>query len=125
MRTLVSLSLVVVGLIHLLPLPGLFGGAQLAALYGLPFDDPNLLILMRHRALLFGLLGGYCVVAAFRPSLQAAALIAAWISVAGFLLLAWSAGAYNAQIARVVIADLVALVSLVAGSVALYRLRRV
>jgi hypothetical protein len=124
MRTLVSLSLVVVGLIHLLPLPGLFGGTQLAALYGLPFDDPNLLILMRHRALLFGLLGGYCVVAAFRPSLQASALIAAWISVAGFLLLAWSAGGYNAQIARVVIADLVALVSLVAGSVALYRLRR-
>ena len=124
MRTLVCLCLLVVGLIHLLPLPGLFGGAQLAALYGLAFDDPNLLILMRHRALLFGVLGLFCVVAAFRPDLQAAALVAAWISVVGFLLLAWSTGGYNAQIARVVIADFVALAALVAGSLALYLLRR-
>lgn len=57
MRHLVSTMLVVVAVIHLLPLSGWFGPERLTALYGLPFDEPNLAILMRHRAVLFGLLG--------------------------------------------------------------------
>jgi len=59
MRLLISAMLIVVGVIHLLPLSGVLGSARLGALYGVPIDDPNLEILMRHRAVLFGLLGGY------------------------------------------------------------------
>ena len=70
MRYLVSGSLVLAGVIHLLPLSGLLGAERLAALYGLDFSEPNLSILMRHRAVLFGLLGAFLVFAAFRPSLQ-------------------------------------------------------
>ena len=57
MRYLVSATLVLVGLIHLLPLSGVLSADQLASLYGLSFSEPNLAILMRHRAVLFGLLG--------------------------------------------------------------------
>ena len=118
MRYTVSAMLVVVAVIHLLPLSGVLGAGRLAALYGLPFDKPNLAILMRHRAVLFGLLGGFLLLAAFRPAFQPVALIAGFVSVASFLILAWSEGVYNAQLGRVVVADLVALLCLVVGAVA-------
>ncbi len=124
MRYLVSAMLVVVGIIHLLPVSGVMGAERLSALYGLRFDEPNLAILMRHRAMLFGLLGLFLVAAAFRPNLQGIALVAGFPSVLSFLYLAWSVGSYNAQIGRVFLADIVALVCLVIGTAAFLYARR-
>lgn len=116
MRHLVSAMLVVVGVIHLLPLSGVLGSERLAALYGLPFDETNLAILMRHRAVLFGLLGLFLCFAAFRPAWQTIAFVAGFVSVVSFLWLARSTGGYNALVARVVVADIVALVCLIIGA---------
>jgi uncharacterized BrkB/YihY/UPF0761 family membrane protein len=118
MRYLISAMLVVVGIIHLLPVSCVLGSDRLAALYGLPFGEPNLAILMRHRAVLFGLLGLFLIYAAFRPQLQAIAFIGGFVSVVSFLWLAWSVGGYNHQIARVVMVDIVALICLVVGAAA-------
>lgn len=118
MHYLVSTMLIVVAVIHLLPLTGALGSERLAALYGLSFTEPNLAILMRHRAVLFGLLGAFLLLAAFRPALQAIAFIAGFVSVLSFLWLAWSTGGYNAQIARVFTADIVALICLLIGGAA-------
>lgn len=115
MRYLVSAMLVVVAIIHLLPLSGVFGSERLTTLYGVPFSDPNLAILMRHRAVLFGLLGLFFLFAAFRPPFQIVAFIAGFLSVVSFLWLAMSVGGYNAQVARVFMADIVALVCLLIG----------
>ncbi|QTN30766.1 phosphopantetheine adenylyltransferase [Rhodoferax sp. AJA081-3] len=115
MHYLTMAMLMVVGIIHLLPMSGVLGTERLAALYGLPINEPNLAILMRHRAVLFGLLGLFLVYAAFRPGLQTLAFVAGFASVLSFLWLAWSQGGYNPQIQRVVIADVVALVCLVLG----------
>lgn len=124
MRYVVPTMLIVVGVIHLMPLSGALGSERLAVLYGLSFDQPDLAILMRHRAVLFGLLGGFLLLAAFRTELQTIALIAGFVSVVSFLYLAWSTGNYNAQIGRVFAADVVALACLVIGAVAhAYRLR--
>jgi hypothetical protein len=117
-RYLVSAMLVVVGIIHLLPLSGVLGSERVAALYGLSMGDPNLAILMRHRAVLFGLLGAFFLVAAFAVPLQTAAFIAGFVSVVSFLWLAWSVGGYNAQVARVLTADIIALVCLIVGAAA-------
>ena len=119
MRYLIAGSLVIVAIIHLLPLSGVLGSERLAALYGLTFDEPNLEILMRHRAVLFGLLGAFLLYAAFKPALQGLGFIAGFISVLSFLALAWSRGGYNAALERVVVADIVALVCLTVGVVAL------
>jgi hypothetical protein len=118
MKYVVAASLLVVGVIHLLPLAGVLGADRVALLYNVSIQDPNLAILMRHRAVLFGLLGGFLVAAAFLPALQTAALIAGFVSVVSFLALAWTTGGYNAAIGRVVTADLVALACLVAGAAA-------
>ncbi len=124
MRALVAICLVVVGFIHLLPLTGVLGSEKLATLYGTSFADPNLEILMRHRAVLFGLLGAFLIVAAFRREWQTAAFVAGAVSVLSFLLLARVSGGYNAQLGRVVVVDLIALASLVVGAVARWALSR-
>jgi hypothetical protein len=124
MRYLISATLILTAIIHLLPLPGVLGSERLAALYGLDVLEPNLAILMRHRAVLFGLLGVYLAIAAFRPAWQPAAFLAGLISVVTFLWLARSTGHYNAQIARVVAADVVALVALLIGAGAYIAMRR-
>lgn len=84
MRYLVSAMLVVVAVIHLLPLSGVLGSERLAALYGLSFNEPNLAILMRHRAVLFGLLGLFLSGPHFRQSrswlaLSALSLFCGWL----------------------------------------------
>lgn len=116
--------LIIIGIIHLLPLSGFLGAERLATLYGIAFSDPNLVILMRHRAVLFGLLGLFLILAAFKPAWQSLAFGAGFISVLSFIWLAWSVGGYNMQISRVVIADIGALVCLIVGSIAYYSLYR-
>jgi hypothetical protein len=115
MRYLVSTMLIIVAVIHLLPLSGVVGGERISALYGVSIGEPNLAILMRHRAVLFGILGAFFLFAAFRPAYQSLAFVAGFVSVISFLWLAYSVGGYNAQVARVFTADVVALVCLVIG----------
>jgi hypothetical protein len=117
MKYLVSAMLALVGVIHLLPLSGVLGSERLASLYGLQFNEPNLEILMRHRAVLFGLLGAFLIFAAFKPAYQTVAFIGGFTSVVSFLYLAWAVGAYNEQIGRVFVADVVALACLIVGGV--------
>jgi len=108
--------LTLAGVIHLLPLPGILGAGQLTRLYGVAADDPNVAILLQHRAVLFGLLGVLLIAAAFRPDLRAVALIAGLVSTMSFLAIVWSVGGYNAQVARVVAADLLAVVLLLVAA---------
>lgn len=115
MDYIISAMLVVVAIIHLLPLSGVLSRDRLAALYGISFNEPNLEILMRHRAVLFGLLGVFLLYAAFQPTVQLLAFIAGFVSVVSFLWLARSVGNYNEQVGRVFTADIVALVCLVIG----------
>src|SRR6185503_5462536 len=98
MRILVSVMLLVADEVHLPPLSGVLGAKRLTDLYGLDFTDPSLVILMRHRAVLFGLLAVFLIYAAFRPALQPLALVAGLVSVVSFLCLAWSVGGYNASV---------------------------
>lgn len=118
MRHLAPAMLVVVAVIHLLPLSGALGVARLQVLYGIPFDEPNLAILMRHRAVLFGLLGVFLLYAVIRQSYRTAAFIAGFVSVVSFLALAGSTPSFNDALRRVVTADVIALACLVIGVVA-------
>lgn len=124
MRRFVSAMLIVVGIIHWLPVPGVLGAERLMSLYGISFSDPGLLLLMQHRAVLFALLGLFLVYAAFRPALQPLAFAAALVSVVSFMGLAWPPGIQSAAIRRIFLADVVALVCLVLGLAAFAHGRR-
>ena len=112
MQKTITALLILVGVIHLLPISGVLGAERLSALYGLSFQEPNISILMRHRAVLFGILGLFFVYAAFQPTLQPLAFAAGFISVISFIGIAWSVGGYNGAVGKIVLADQVALASL-------------
>ena len=106
-HTALAATLLLAGLVNALPVLGLMGGERLQMLYGLSFDDPSLRILMRHRALLFGLLGGVMIAAAFLPAWRVPMAVLGLVSMAGFIVLAGLEGGGNAAIQRVVKADVV------------------
>jgi len=120
-QNVITALMLVVAVIHLLPIAGFFGADRLSSLYGIEVDDPNLEILMRHRAVLFGILGMFFAYAAFLPELQPIAFIAAAASLATFFYLAVAVEDYGPPIRKVVVADVVAVVCL-AAAVLLYAL---
>lgn len=117
MRHATFACLLLAALIHLLPVAGVLGAERLQALYGVVLDDPNLVLLMRHRAVLFGIVGALLAAAAFRPALRTAALLVGGASALSFLALAWSSTGLNADVGRVVTADIVAVVALAAAAI--------
>jgi hypothetical protein len=118
MKYVSIVALLVAGIIHLLPVPGVMGASTLARLYGIEVNDPNTAILLQHRALLFGVLGVLMLSAIALPWLRVTVLTVALFSAASFLVVAMAVGGYNPAISRVVVADVVASVLLAAGLVA-------
>ena len=117
-------ALVLVALIHLLPVPGVLGAEMLQRLYGLPVDTPDMALLLRHRAVLFGLLGVGMIASVAWPAWRPAAYVAAFVSVISFLVLAALENPAQPAIHRVIVADVLALVLLMAGAVAEWRARQ-
>jgi hypothetical protein len=74
--------------------------------------------LLRHRAILFGLLAAFLAYAAARPELHRLALVAGFVSVVSFLVLAQPTSSLNSALTTVVRADWLALALLVVGAIA-------
>lgn len=117
MSYVIVIALVLVGLLNFLPLSGILGPDRLQSLYGVPIDSNDLSVLMRHRALLFGLVGGFIMSAAFVPEWRGLAFAAGFISMLGFVAIAWNEGGTNGYIAKVVTADIVGSVVLLVAFV--------
>jgi hypothetical protein len=113
---LVAILFVFVALVNLAPVMGVVSGAQIQAAYGVVLDDPSLVVLMRHRAVLFGVVGALLLAAAFKPPVRPIAVAAGLLSMSSFAVIVWLEAPVNSQIQRVVIADLVALVALVVAA---------
>ncbi len=109
-----NLLLAAVAIVHLLPLAGVAGGERLAALYGVRVADPGLELLLRHRAVLFGVIGGVLLAGVWKPELRLLACGVGLVSVVSFLLLAASAGGVNDALRRVVVVDIAAAAALIA-----------
>ena len=116
----ITALLLIVAVIHLVPISGFAGVAKLESLYGIPFKGSELEILMRHRAILFGILGAFFAYAAFKPALQPLAFLAAFATLAALFYLAFSVGGYNAAIQKIVIGDVVAAICLAAAALLYY-----
>lgn len=99
-ETATRIVLVVAAIVHLAPMVGLLGAPQLQRLYGIAIEQPDLLVLMRHRALLFGLLGLGLIAAVAWPPLRLAMLAAALASTAVYCLLVFADPALSAPLRR-------------------------
>jgi len=112
---IVPAMLVLVALIHLPPVLGVLGVTKMERAYGVGIAGPDLALLMRHRALMFGLLGGFMLAAVFVPALQPWALGMALLAAGGFVLLAWATPGRNARLVRVAWVDAAAVVFALVG----------
>ncbi len=106
--------LLVVGVLHVLPCVALIAPDRLLTLYGVTRLDDDLLVLLRHRAVLLGLLGLFLLGAIPRPDWRRPALGGALLSTVVFVLLALTVPT-SVEIGRVATIDLVALPLIVVG----------
>jgi hypothetical protein len=116
MRTLATALLLLAALANLLPVLGVLSAARLESAYGVLLQDPNLAILMRHRAVLFAIVAGLLGVAAFDPPLRTFAIAAGLVRMLSFVVLAGLVGDYNPQLRRVLLVDVIASLGLVAAA---------
>jgi len=116
----ITFCLVVVGLINFVPVLGVVSAQMLESAYSITLPGNDLAILMRHRALLFGILGAFILYSAFVPFYQSAAMIMGGVSMVGFAMLALSPGGYNDAIGKVLFIDIVGILFLVAAGILKY-----
>ena len=121
---LVTACLLLVGLINFVPLLAIVSAAQIESVYAIQLQGTDITLLMRHRALLFGILGSFTIYAAFVPRYQVAAMLMAGASMVGFALLLLSTGGYNTALAKVLAIDYVGIAVLLLAAVLRYRSTR-
>ncbi len=121
----IPILLFIVGLINFVPIIGVISADKLSQSYSIDLINNDLIILMRHRALLFGILGGFILYSVFVPQYQGAAMVMAAISMIGFLCLMWAVGEYNQAILKVAIVDTIGIVCLAVAALLKYVLLKV
>jgi hypothetical protein len=113
-RAFITTVYVITALVHLLPATGVLGARQLERLYQLQIDasQVELLLLMRHRAVLFSLVGFLLMYAAWRPELRSLAGGLGLVSMLSYCVLVLFSPALNGALIRVAVIDLVLSVAL-------------
>lgn len=120
MQILIIGGFLVAALINLLPVMGIVGAPQLERMYGVAIEGSDLAVLMRHRAILFGIVGALLAAAAFVPSFRWAAFFAGMLSMVSFLVFQALEGETNAELGRVALVDYAGIAALAIAGVAVW-----
>ena len=106
--TLSSALLVLAGLVNLAPVIGVISAARVESLYGVTLAGrPDLEILLRHRAVLFGLLGAAMLYGAFDRDWFWPALGFGLVSMIAYAVLSAMIGGYGSQLKLVLTMDVI------------------
>ncbi|MGW0639541.1 hypothetical protein [Nocardia salmonicida] len=111
-----SALLAAAGLLNTAPVLGALAPRGMYAAYGITPAGPDLEVVLRHRAVLFAIVGVGLVVAVFRPALRPIAIGANAISFGSFLALVIADGSVGPGLMRVAAADIAGLIALGAGA---------
>jgi hypothetical protein len=114
---MIEAALLIAAIVQLIPLVGLTGVSGLRRLYGFEIHEPQLVLLLRHRAVLLALVGLILLAAIAVPAWRAPAIAIGLISKLSFLLLIAVSPKPNALIARVAKVDAVTSLLLVVAAV--------
>ncbi|MGL5816703.1 MAG: hypothetical protein ACRCYR_04010 [Phycicoccus sp.] len=110
------MSLVGAGLVNAAPLAAAFTPAQIGERYGIGVIDHDVSVLLQHRGVLFGVLGGGLALGATRPRFRTAAVAANAISCAAFVLIVLARHPVGPTLTTVAWADVGVLLLLLIGS---------
>src|SRR5690606_27853349 len=100
-----------------------FSVDRACAVYGLEPVEGDLRLLLRHRGMLFAILGAGLLLAVFRPRLRTAAITVNAVSMAGFLALVPFEQPVGPALLRVAKVDAVGLILLAGSAVAFWKRR--
>ncbi len=114
-RRLASILLFFVGVLNLTPAIVFFAPSRSSSLYGIDLAADNFGIIVRHRAVLLGLLGAAMIYAAFRQQIVVPVVLAALVGKTAFLYLVWMTGFQSIEMERVAMFDVGAIVALLAA----------
>jgi hypothetical protein len=112
-RAIATGLIVLAAIVNLAPVIGVLSAQRLQSMYGMAIADPNLALLLRHRAVLFAIVGGLLLASAVHPPLRLAGIAAGLLSMGSFIVLALLVGDVNPSLRRVVVIDAVASLGLI------------
>lgn len=124
MNRFVGAVLALAAVIHITPGFGVLGSSALGSLYGVNVGDPNIELLLRHRAVLFGILGLGFAAAAARHEWRTVGLTVAIVSTVSFIVLAVVTPDRTVQVDRVILVDGVLVVLLIVAAAVHIRAKR-
>ncbi len=112
--------LAIAGIINLLPSFLAFLPNKMKSSYGIEIPDASYELLLRHRAVLFGIVGGVMIYSAITKKYYSLAVIIGLISMVSFIiLLKLVNGEVNAELQKIMKVDVFAIIILLIG-LALY-----
>jgi hypothetical protein len=121
MEVIFRISLFIAGIINILPSLLAFLPDKISKSYGIEIPNGNYELLLRHRAILFGIIGGLMIYSAIAKKYYEVATIVGLISMVSFILLFFLIGKeMNAELRKVMIIDVVATVVLCLGAILLF-----
>lgn len=124
LKQIVTMLFLLVGAINFAPIVGVFGQSSLERLYNMAALAPDVLALMKHRAILLAIVGGFLLVSAFRVSYRAPASTCAYVSMISYILIVWTSDVENQAFAKIYQIDCVAIVLLFVANFFDWRLLR-
>jgi hypothetical protein len=107
-----TVAFIIVGIIHAMPVIGMLGSERIKALYDLQVSDANLLLLLQHRAVLFGVVAFILFFAVFNPAYHSLAIGVGTFSMLTFIAFVYFGSGINASLIKVAWVDVFALVLL-------------
>lgn len=109
LQKIISALLLLVGLINFIPVIGVISSAKISQLYGVNFTSPELELLLRHRAVLLGIVGLFMMAAALVPALQLTSIAMGMASMLSFIIIMQQVGSVNPELSRVAAVDWIAI----------------
>lgn len=116
METVFRICLLIAGLINFLPSILAFLPDKISQSYGIDVPDANYELLLRHRAVLFGIIGGLIIYSSISQKYYSLSVTIGLISMVSFLILfKMSKGNINKELEKVMKIDIAGILVLLFG----------
>jgi hypothetical protein len=123
MELIFRITLFIAGVINLLPSVLAFLPDKISKSYGIEIPNENYELLLRHRAILFGIIGGLMIYSAVAKKHYEVSTVIGFISMISFIVLFFQIGGdINSELKKVMTIDIVGTVILCIGFI-LFKLK--